>query len=158
MRLGQWLFFGHGCMTFLFWKNLSFSHKHPFKWVRYRIIYTALCVLLFAGHGHGHSVAHWSRIKSALILLGSTVLMSLCVDILTENIETFLSESITPVSVFTRDTVHAGQLTMKSWLDITSAISYIHVGLEIYISQYFNITCKSHYYTNYEWNMFCVEN
>ena len=42
---------------------------------------------------HGHSVAHWGRVKSLVILLVSTVLMSLCAEILTSNIQIFLANS-----------------------------------------------------------------
>nr|XP_006812228.1 PREDICTED: low affinity vacuolar monovalent cation/H(+) antiporter-like [Saccoglossus kowalevskii] len=45
------------------------------------------------GHGHGHGIAHWSRTKSFFILLISTVLMSLCAELVTENIQPLLEKS-----------------------------------------------------------------
>ncbi|XP_077994759.1 uncharacterized protein LOC144448402 [Glandiceps talaboti] len=43
--------------------------------------------------GHDHGTAHWSRLKSFIILLVSTILMSLCAELVTENISPILEKS-----------------------------------------------------------------
>lgn len=50
--------------------------------------------LVFASLGHhGHDAPQWSRIKCVVILLGSAVLISLCADRVTENIQPLLETS-----------------------------------------------------------------
>ncbi|XP_070555360.1 uncharacterized protein [Ptychodera flava] len=42
---------------------------------------------------HHHGVAHWSRLKSFIILMVSTILMSLCAELVTDNIQEILVNS-----------------------------------------------------------------
>jgi Ca2+/H+ antiporter len=48
---------------------------------------------------HGHGTAQWNRIKSFVILLVSVVLMSLCADVVTFNIEPLLGGGVSVVSL-----------------------------------------------------------
>lgn len=45
----------------------------------------------------GHHVVHWSRWRALVVLIVATVLMACCADLSTENIEPFLTYSISQV-------------------------------------------------------------
>lgn len=45
----------------------------------------------------GHHVVHWSRWRALAVLIAATVLMACCADLSTENIEPFLTYSISQV-------------------------------------------------------------
>lgn len=45
----------------------------------------------------GHHVVHWSRCRALAVLIAATVLMACCADLSTENIEPFLTYSISQV-------------------------------------------------------------
>lgn len=45
----------------------------------------------------GHHVVHWSRRRALAVLIAATVLMACCADLSTENIEPFLTYSISQV-------------------------------------------------------------
>lgn len=47
----------------------------------------------FSSLGHRHGTASWSRLKSILILLISAILIALCADIITNNLQSFLESS-----------------------------------------------------------------
>ena len=52
--------------------------------------------LTVAGHAH---TAHWGRVKSLLILFVATVLMSLCAEVITSNIQPLLESGLSVVSL-----------------------------------------------------------
>ncbi|XP_054480668.1 cation/H+ exchanger protein 1 isoform X2 [Anoplopoma fimbria] len=45
------------------------------------------------GHGAGHHVVHWSRLRAFGVLIAATILMACCADLSTENIEPLLTHS-----------------------------------------------------------------
>ena len=100
-----------------------------FKWRSHCLIYNNamfylidLCLIwrfICPSEGHGHTVAHWSILKSFFILLVSTVLMSLCADILTEHIQPLLRNSgisvVSLTDLFTRIPDQNEILPIFSW-------------------------------------------